>query len=82
MRKNIGAASMRWIRGLTIVFFVLYCLTAQGVVGRSLNDVLERASVPTYGIFALLIAFVMAVFPQKAEDTKGAWQNEKARSKL
>ena len=39
-----------------VVFFAAYALSAQGIVGRPVNDFLERWSVPTMGIWVFLVA--------------------------
>jgi dolichyl-phosphate beta-glucosyltransferase len=60
LREGMGRARARWVATLTGIFFVAYALTTQGIVGRTINDLLEKASVPTYGIFALVAAFWIA----------------------
>ncbi|MEO5668843.1 MAG: glycosyltransferase 87 family protein [Bdellovibrionota bacterium] len=74
LRARIGDGRIVGLKVCTLVFFVGYCLTAQGIVGRTLNDILERASVPTYAIFVLCAAFWVAAFAIKrssSEDFSG-----------
>jgi dolichyl-phosphate beta-glucosyltransferase len=50
------ATNRRWpYSAAFVVFFAAYALSAQGVVGRPVNDLLERWSVPTLGIWVFLV---------------------------
>ena|GEM_PF-769347 len=62
LRNRIPSLKMASIKYLGLAFFIGYALTTQGVLGRRLNDILERASVPTYAIAALIAAFWLATF--------------------
>ena len=51
------ASTRRWpYSAAFVVFFAAYALSAQGVVGRGVNDFLEYWSIPTLGIWVFLVA--------------------------
>ena len=54
------ATTSRWpYSAAFVVFFAAYALSAQGVVGRPINDFLEYWSIPTLGIWVFLVAAFM-----------------------
>jgi hypothetical protein len=46
---------------LTLVSTLLIAFTAEGVVGKPLNEILEAASIPTYGMMILCISLLIAI---------------------
>lgn len=46
---------------LTLVSALLIAFTAEGVVGKPLNELLEAASIPTYGMLILCLSLLFAL---------------------
>lgn len=51
-----------WALVTTIASFVLIALTAEGVVGKTLNNQMEAWSLPTYGMLGLFLVACWALF--------------------
>jgi len=43
------------------IYFVAFCLTTPDIIGRPMNDVLEKWAVPFWGVIALVCIFIYRI---------------------